>query len=107
MELSTSITLSAWVVAFLGGTAVPVLTGLATKLRASPGRKAFIGLALSAVVAVAASVVNGGGVFELDKLIPLFVTTFLMHVSSYYGWWKPVGGGAAPGAQATAGIGIG
>lgn len=106
MNLST-ITLAAWVVAFLGGTAVPVLTGLVTKLEASSGMKALVGVVLSAVVAVLAAVVQGNGVADPNVLIPLFIATFWTHVTTFYGWWRPVGGGVAPGAKATAATGIG
>lgn len=106
MDPST-ITLAAWLVAFLGGTAIPVLTGLATKLEASPGTKAVVGLALSAAVTALATIVDGQGVFEPRTSLMLFASTFVTHVCAYYGFLKPVGGGAAPGAKATAGVGIG
>lgn len=106
MDPST-ITLAAWLVSFLGGTAVPVLTGLATKLQASPGLKAIVGLALAAAVTVIATIVDGQGVFEPRTTLVLFVTTFVTHVTTYYGLLKPIGGGAAPGAKATADVGIG
>lgn len=102
----STITLAAWLVAFLGGTAVPVLTGLATKLQAEPGRKAIVGVALSAAVAVLATIVDGDGIFEPRTTLMLFVSTFVAHVSTFYGFWKPVGGGVAPGAKATAEIGV-
>jgi hypothetical protein len=105
VETST-ITLAAWLVSILGGTAVPVLTGLATKLQATPGKKAIIGLALSALVAVLAMIANGNGTFIVAEAVTLFASTFVAHVTTYYGLWKPVGGGAAPGAKATSEIGV-
>lgn len=107
MEITHTITLAAWLVALLGGTVVPILTGLATKLSATPGTKAVVGLLLSTAVTLVAAVVNARGVFVAEELAVLFATTFTAHVTTYYGLWKPVGGGAAPGAKATAGAGLG
>lgn len=105
METST-ITLAAWLVSLIGGAAVPVLTGLATKLQAAPGKKALVGLVLSAVVAVLAMIANSDGTFVPAEAITLFAATFVTHVTTYYGLWKPVGGGAAPGAKATENVGV-
>lgn len=106
MESTSTIHLAAWLVSLLGGTAVPVLTGLATQLRATSGRKALIGVAMSAVVTVLAVIVQAEGTFVAEDALLLFATTFGAHVTTYYGFWRPLGGGAAPGALATADIGI-
>lgn len=104
--MNEPIQLAAWAVALLGGSAVPVLTGLATKLQASSGLKAFVGLVLSAVVTVLAMIAQHDGTFVAANALLLFATTFAAHVTTYYGAWKPLGGGAAPGAKATADIGL-
>jgi hypothetical protein len=107
MEPASTIHLSAWLVALLGGTAVPVLTGLITKLQASAGMKAVVALLLSAVVTVIAVIVQADGTFVAEDVLKLFATTFVAHATTYYGFWRPIGGGAAPGAVATADAGIG
>lgn len=42
---------------------------------------------------------------QLDPwILPiLFLATFATHLATYYGIWRPVGGGAAPGAATTKG----
>lgn len=102
-----SIHLEAWVVALLAGTVTPVITGLITKLQAHPGTKALIALLLTAVIAVINAIVNANGDFVLRDVVVLFVTTFVWHVATYFGVWKPVGSGAPPGARATAEVGVG
>lgn len=106
METGTTIHLAAWLVSLIGGSLVPVATGLATKLSAAPGKKALIGVALSAAVTVLAYIVDQQGTFVPQAALLLFAMTFSSHVVSYYGAWKPLGGGAAPGAKATAEVGI-
>lgn len=105
MDLST-IHLEAWVVALIAGTVIPIVTGLITKLSATPGTKALVAFFLTAVVAVFDAIVLAGGTFVVRDTVVLFVTTFAWHVAAYYGLLKPVGGGAAPGARATADVGI-
>jgi dolichyl-phosphate-mannose--protein O-mannosyl transferase len=107
MEFSTKIELAAWVVALLAGTVTPVLTGLITKLNAHAGTKAFIAVLLTAGVAIIDAIVVAKGEFILQDIVILFVMTFTWHVATYFGVWKPVGGGVAPGARSTAEIGLG
>ncbi len=107
VDVSTQITLAAWVVALLGGTVTPLLTGLITKLEAHPGTKAFVALVIAAFIAVIDAITLAQGTFVVQDMIILFTVTFVMHVSTYYGFWKPVGSGAAPGARATAAMGVG
>jgi hypothetical protein len=102
-----SIHLEAWVVALIAGTLIPLVTGLITKLSAQPGTKAIIALALSAAVAVLNAIVVAQGEFLVRDITILFATTFTTQVVTYLGLWKPVGGGASPGAKATAEIGVG
>lgn len=104
---TTSIQLNAWVIALLAGTVTPLLTGIITKLEAHPGTKTLIALFLTAAAAVIAAIVNANGMFQVRDVIALFVTTFVWHVATYFGVWKPVGSGAPPGARATAEIGVG
>lgn len=106
MDLA-SIHLEAWIVALLAGTVIPILTGVATKLDAAPGKKALVSLGISALVTVLNSIVYTNGAFVLRDMVVLFVTTFTWHAAWYQGFLKHVGGGAAPGALATADIGIG
>jgi hypothetical protein len=101
------IQLEAWVVMLLSGTLTPLLTGLITKLQAHPGTKALIALLLTAISAVVNAIVLANGEFLARNMIILFVTTFVMHVATYFGVWKPVGNGVAPGARSTAEIGVG
>lgn len=100
----TAIQLSAWVVALLGGTISPVLTGLVTKLGASSGTKALMALIITALIAVVDAVVNANGAFNPSALVTLFVVTFVAHASSYWNFWRPVG---VPGVLATAEFGVG
>lgn len=103
----STVTLEPWVVAIIGGTLIPLLVGVATKLGASPGLKAVIGLVLVAVVTALNVIVTNNGTFVIRDVVVLFATTFVVHVASYYGLWKPIGGGAAPGAEATKNFGVG
>lgn len=102
-----SIQLEAWVVALIAGTVIPIIVGLITKLGAHPGTKALVAITLTAIVAILNAVVVAEGTFVVRDIIVLFVTTFAWHVATYYGIWKPIGSGAAPGAKATAEIGVG
>jgi hypothetical protein len=102
-----AIHLEAWVVALIAGTLTPIATGLLTKLSAQPGMKAFVAFLLTATIAVFDAIVVAGGQFIVRDTIILFVTTFAWHAATYFNVWKPLGGGAAPGAKATAEIGLG
>lgn len=95
------------IIPVLAGLVTPFLTGFATKLSASAGTKAVVALAVTALVAVIDSVVRHGGGFVPTEMAVLWATTFATHAASYFGAWKPIGGGAAPGAAATADIGLG
>lgn len=107
MDFSTKIELSAWIVALLAGTITPVLTGIVTKLEAHPGTKALIAVMITAVISVINAITLANGQFIFQDIVILFVTTFVWHVATYFGIWKPIGNGTAPGARATAEIGVG
>jgi len=107
VDFSTRIELAAWIVALLGGTLSPVLTGIVTKLQAHPGTKAFIAVLITAAIAVIDAITLAHGEFILQDIVILFVTTFTWHVATYFGVWKPVGNGVAPGARGTAEMGVG
>lgn len=103
------ISLSPLIVSLLIGVVTPLLTGLIVKLRASSGTKAIVGLGLVAIGAGINFVVSANGVFALDDLVILVATTFVAHVSTYYGVWKPVGSSndGAPTMTATPEFGFG
>lgn len=105
--LPASIDLAPWTVSLIAGTVIPLVVGLITKLRASAGLKAVVALLLDVVVTVANLLVTRNGHIEVAEFVTFLAVTFLIHVGSYLGLWKPVGGGAAPGSVATANVGIG
>lgn len=107
VQLDQTVTLDATLFAILAGTVTPIVVGLITKLNATSGLKAIVTLFLTAVVAVFNDVViAGNGTFNLKTAIVFFAVTFVTHVATYAGLYKPTTG-AAPGAQATAQWGLG
>lgn len=100
-------TLSPWILAIVTGTVTPILTGLVTKLGASSPVKALTGFVLMALGTVINLIVTNNGTFVIRDAIVLFATTFVVHAAMYLNLWKPVGGGAPPGAKSTANFGIG
>lgn len=79
---------SVQVVSLLIGTLIPIVVALVTKSTASPGTKAVVNLALSAVSAFGAEYVNSVN-FVWQQALLTTVTTFAVSVATYYGLWKP------------------
>lgn len=105
--IPSTVSLEPWVVAVIGGTLIPLVVGLVTKLGASSAVKAVTGLFLTALVTILNVIVTSNGTFVVRDVVVLFATTFVMHVASYYGAWKPLGGDAAPSAHIMPNKGIG
>lgn len=103
-----TVQLDPWVLPLLAGTITPILTGIVTRPRATSGTKALVGLLAAALAAAGIEVIHwlttAGGTFEFRPALVLFLVTFATHLAAYYGFWKPVGGGAAPGATTTRGF---
>lgn len=107
--MPVDIELSPIVISLLAGTITPLLTGLAVKLQASSGVKAIVGLAFVAIAAGTNYVITNNGSFKVDDVAVIVFTTFVAHVSTYYGVWKPVGSSnaGAPTMTATPNFGFG
>jgi uncharacterized membrane protein len=107
--IEEQISLSPLVISLLIGAVTPLLTGLIVKLKAASGTKALVGLGLVAAGAGVNFVVAANGVFALEDLVILVAATFVTHVSTYYGVWKPVGSSTegAPTLTATPDFGFG
>lgn len=107
--MPVDIELSPVVISLLAGTVTPLLTGLAVKLRASSGLKAIVGLVFVAIAAGTNFVITSNGSFKIDDLAIIVFTTFVAHVSTYYGVWKPVGSSTdgSPAMTATPDFGFG
>lgn len=100
------IILEPWVVPLLAGTVTPVLTGIVTRFTASPATKALTGVVLAALASALLEifkVVSSDAGFEIRDAAVMFVVVFAAHVVSYYGLWRPIGDGGAPGARQTKG----
>jgi hypothetical protein len=107
-DIATSIQLSPLVITLLIGTVTPLLTGLIVKLQASSGVKSVVALVLVAVGAGINYVVSNNGTFDLASLLVLVFATFVAHVSTYYGVWKPIGNkDGSPTMNLTPDFGIG
>lgn len=99
-SIGRTISLDATVVSIIAGTVIPLLVGIATKLNASSSTKAITALVLNIVAATLTQyVVATDGVFEPKTALVYFFMTVTMQVATYYGLWKPVGDGSAPGSN--------
>ncbi|NUT90846.1 MAG: hypothetical protein HOY78_02335 [Saccharothrix sp.] len=90
---------------FLIGTILPLLTGLVTRWNASPGVRAVVLLALSAVTSLLTeylAALNSGTLFDVGAALLGVLATFLVGVGSHFGFWRPTG--AAQALQATGGF---
>lgn len=71
---------------------LPLLVGLVTKLAASPGLKAVLLLALSAVVGVVNQWIEAGPDFILTSdLIVATLVAWVIAVGTHFGLYKPTG----------------
>lgn len=86
------------------GTVIPLLTGLLTKLNASPAVKGTINLLLAAIAGViTASLVEGGAaVFSSETLI-LAGLAWVQSVAAYLGFWQNIN----INAKLAPGVGVG
>lgn len=86
----TTITLSAALVVALTGTVIPLITGVIVKLAAPSWVKAVVQLLLSAIsgAVVAATKLDGTAVFSKATIITM-VSTWLIGIVTYQGFWKP------------------
>lgn len=88
MLAAVVLTLAAGWVTLLSGLAIPLVTGLVTKLDASTGTKSVITILLSAAAGIAATVVNEGGILTTDTLLNALVTWGLA-LGAFYGFYSP------------------
>ena len=95
--------LATW--AFLGGTIVPILVGILTKIDAHPGIKGFLNVVLSAVAGLIATAIAQDGVLTQAAVVAGFMS-FVASIGTYYGWLKPAGITGAV-QRSTAEVGIG
>lgn len=86
---ATTIDLSPFVVAVLGGTVIPILTALATKLCAGSHVKAIFALVLSVIVGALSSIVTADGHFNVHTLLLTTGVAFATQITSYLGVYKP------------------
>lgn len=93
-------TLSALVGVFL-----PILVGIVTKELASGGLKATVLALFASVSGVATGAIQAGGAFTQEAVFAGFIT-WIIAVSTYYGYWKPTGA-AAKVAEVTKAVGVG
>ncbi len=101
----TVVTLDLATWALIGGTLVPLIVGLVTKLRASSAVKGLANLVLSAVAGVIAAAIAGGGILTKQSVVAGFLS-LVGSVGAYYGVLKPTGVTGAI-QVATADIGLG
>ena len=80
--------LATW--AFLGGTIVPILVGILTKIDAHPGIKGFLNVVLSAVAGLVATAIAQDGVLTQAAIVAGFMS-FVASIGVYYGFLKPAG----------------
>ena len=88
MDDIITLDLATW--AFLGGTVVPILVGILTKLHLSSGLKGLVNVVLSAVVGLIASEATTDGVLTQDALVGFFMA-LAVSIATYYGVYRPNG----------------
>lgn len=87
------------------GILTPELTGLATKLSASSGTKAIVGLVVVIVGVLVERLISGP--ITGQQLWELFQATAVTHVVAFWGLTRHLGGGATVTQRATPEIGVG
>lgn len=96
----------ATLITLLGGTLIPLLVGIVTKLHAQPGLKALMNAGLTAANGALAVTIPAGASWAWKPFLVYWVTSFVTSSATYYGIWKPTG--VAPAIQqSTAGVGLG
>ncbi len=104
---TTTISLDPFIVALIGGTLIPILTGIVTKLEAGNGIKSVVALVLSVAVGALSAIVNGGGTFDWKLLVAAAAAAFAMNVTSYLGLHTTIGSDQPWLSKATANFGLG
>ncbi len=90
MIAAVVLTLTTGWLTLLSGLAIPLITGLITKLDASTGTKSAVTLALAAVSGIASAVVQNNGLLTTDTLLSA-LTAWVLALASLYGVWSPLG----------------
>jgi predicted secreted Zn-dependent protease len=88
----------ALIVGLIVSTILPLLVGLVTRVVTSPGIKAVILAALSAVTGLGTELlnsINSGTPYDAGTGVVLALTAFLIAVGLHYGLWKPTGASVA------------
>jgi hypothetical protein len=82
--------LSPFIVSFILGALVPLVTGILTKLNTPSKVKAWVAVALDAVVGlVTVSMVDGGGAVISQSAVVAAVLAYFASQTSYTGFWRP------------------
>jgi hypothetical protein len=103
----TILNLSPVAISLATGAVVPILTGVATKLKAASGVKATVALVLSAIGGAIVCLTQANPV-TLDELFICIGTVFTANFAAYNGAWKPIGKtDHVPLAERTKNIGFG
>lgn len=102
----TLVQLDPLIVALIGGTLIPIATGILTKLDAASGIKAAVALVLSAAVGIGATIVAQEGTFDWKVVLISFGAAFAANLTSYLGVYKPITG-QPPLSKATKNFGLG
>lgn len=89
--LNSVLQLDVVTVTFILGTVIPLLTGLITKAKTSPGVKAAVNLVLSIAAGVGAAIVQVKGSITVGQIITAISTTYIASGSTYSHLWKPSG----------------
>lgn len=88
--MTTTITLSAFIVTLLVGYVIPLATALLTKVSASAGVKQFVTALLAAIngFVVTATMQDGTAVFSKQSLL-FAILSFITANVGYVAGWKP------------------
>lgn len=87
------------------GVFLPILVGIVTKELASGGLKATVLAFFAAISGLITGAVQAGGAFTQEAVVAGFIS-WVIAVSTYYGYWKPTGT-AAKVADVTSAVGVG
>lgn len=94
------------ILTFIIGVLLPLLTGLVTKANASPKLKALTLLSLSLIASAVQYLISVNGVVNLRTFLANFAVTWLIAISTYFGFTKPTGA-AAKAQNVAPNIGLG
>lgn len=103
----TTITLDPFLVALIGGTLIPIITGIITKLQASNGVKSVVALVLSVLVGTLSAITSSGGTFDWKLAAAAAGAAFATNVTTYLGLHTTIGSDQPIGTYATANFGLG